>query len=186
MLHQKDAKEEEEQNERDGKESWSLHVSFGNKDFKSSLEVKLFVKREMACILEWIEKRNGGRSTDAPEPGGRWAPFTAGQLYSESGYREWVKARKEERDQRRKRRRSEAAARSGVDQNQESTSHETIARLRVLMQEDDQDGDDDIGQWEDEEEEFDEEQEHVGGFSDLEQLLSVLLFNGYLTKVKPA
>lgn len=170
--------------ERQGKESWTLHLAFGNKDFKSSLEAKIFVKRAMGCVLDWVERRQGARGPDAANEadGGRWAAFTAGQLYSESGYRDLVKARKAARDQRRKRRRSE-------DQNAKAKRH---VRKNENDDGDDDDDEEGMGRFEDEddeedEDEMDEEEQRegaVGGFGDVEQLLSVLVFNGYLTKVK--
>jgi len=163
-LHKNESGEGEKCGDVEGKESWTIHVAFGNKDFKSNLEVKLSLKHELACIVEWIEARRGDRD--------HGVPFSAGQLYAESGYRDWVKARKEEIIHRKKRRTAGAE-----DQNMESKRH-----YELMASEDD--GEERMGHFEDEydiEGDLEEgDEEFAGGFSEVEQLLSVLVFNGYL------
>jgi hypothetical protein len=55
-------------------------------------------------------------------------------------------------------------------------------------EDEDEDDEEGMGRFEDEDDEEDDEEEAnegpIGGFGDVEQLLSVLVFNGYLTKVK--
>ncbi len=160
---------------------WDLHLGFGNKDFKSSHSVKVVVPSELSPVLEWIEQRRFLEESEAAIDGARWAEvqFTAGEVYEKSGYRALAKARKEDFERTRANKKAKKKKHHDDDQVDGGGVVDDGYRKQEIEIE---------GGWEDEgvEEEEDEvdSNDNCGGFGALERLLSVLVFNGYLSKVK--
>jgi hypothetical protein len=152
----------------EAEEPWLLDVGFGNKDFRSNLQVKLIVKNRLACVLYWLE---GSNPTPADMPykndgRDRWASFTAGDLYQQSHYRTLVRRHKEQH--------------KAADLTNASCKP-TCLKGKEIRGEDPLGGDlqEDM-QWD----EHDEENQGRLGFGDVEELLSVLVFNGYLRVIR--
>jgi len=150
----------------DGKVTWTLHMGYSNKDFKSSLEVKISTRQQLSSVIEWVEKRNGETVTPGKEAeGGRWAPFTAQEAYLKSGYRDLIMDQRNATLSKRLKH-DEQAPPSKKDQNDNE-------EMEMGKLEDDDDDDS----------EEDEEATDEKGFAEVEQLLSVLIFNGYLRRL---
>ncbi len=177
---------------------WDLHLGFGNRDFKSSHSVKVVVPSELSPVLEWIEQRRFiEEQSEAAIDGARCAEvqFTAGEVYEKSGYRALAKARKEAFEgRRRRRRRANKKAKKKHHDDDDDEVDEVDGELDEVDGDRRQQQQQEIeieGGWEDEGVEDDDEVDNdddndnnCGGFGALERLLSVLVFNGYLSKVK--